>query len=67
MIGTLKQVAYRYEWAYMRDISLIERSARQHEAIIAALREQNLELVEEQLAAHWQAGMNTLLEQLDWL
>ena len=67
MIETLKQVVYRYEWVYMRDVALVEASVQQHEAIMTALQEQTLEQAGEQLEAHWRFGMDMLLRQLDWL
>lgn len=67
MINSLKQVAYRYEWAYMREAALVETSVQQHEAITMALKEHNLEQAVEQLEAHWHFGMEALLHRLDWL
>lgn len=67
MINSLKQVAYRYEWAYMRDTALVETSVQQHEAVMAALKEHKLEQAVEQLEAHWRFGMEALLHRLDWL
>lgn len=67
LIETLKQVVYRYEWVYMRDIALVDATVGQHEAIMTALREQTLEQAGEHLEANWRFGMETLLRKLDWL
>lgn len=67
MIETLKQVVYRYEWAYMRDGTFVEASVQQHEAMMTTLGKQHVEQAGEQLEAHWCFGMETLLRQLDWL
>jgi DNA-binding GntR family transcriptional regulator len=67
MIDSLKQVAYRYEWAYMRDTALVETSVQQHEVVMVALKEHNLERAVEQLEVHWHFGMDALLRRLDWL
>jgi len=67
MIDALKRVAYRYEWAYMHDATLIEASVQQHEAIMAAIKKQDLEQAIELLEAHWCSGMEALLNCLDWL
>lgn len=67
MIATLKKVAYRYEWAYMRETSLVATSVEQHRAIIEALEGRDLTRAISLLEDNWRFGMNALLQQLDWL
>jgi DNA-binding GntR family transcriptional regulator len=67
MIASLKKVAYRYEWAYMRETTLVATSVEQHSAIIDALCKQDLAQAITLLEDNWRFGMNALLQHLDWL
>jgi DNA-binding GntR family transcriptional regulator len=67
MITSLKQVAYRYERAYMRESALVETSVEQHRAISKALHSSDLVQATTLLEQNWRFGMNSLLQQLDWL
>ncbi|PZW24078.1 DNA-binding GntR family transcriptional regulator [Thermosporothrix hazakensis] len=67
LIDAQKQVAYRYEWAFMRETEVIPVSVQQHAEIIEALRQQDLERAVEVLELNWRSGMGMLLQRLDWL
>ncbi len=67
MIASLKQVIYRYEWAYMRNMKLRESSFMQHQEIIKQLAVGEIKQAVMLLEAHWRFGMDALLQQLDWL
>lgn len=67
MITSLKQVAYRYERAYMREAALVETSVEQHRLISDALKQRDLAQAATLLEQNWRFGMNALLQHLDWL
>lgn len=67
MITSLKQVAYRYERAYMREAALVETSVEQHHLISDALKRGDLAEAATLLEQNWLFGMNALLQHLDWL
>ncbi len=67
MITSLKQVAYRYERAYMREAALVETSVEQHRLISDALERGDLAQAATLLEQNWRFGMNALLQHLDWL
>ena len=67
MITSLKQVAYRYERAYMREPALVETSIEQHRMICHALKRGDLAQASSLLEQNWRFGMDALLRHLDWL
>jgi DNA-binding GntR family transcriptional regulator len=67
MITSLKQIAYRYERAYMREATLVETSIEQHRAISKTLHNGDLAQAAALLEQNWRFGMNALLQHLDWL
>ncbi|GHO92560.1 hypothetical protein KSF_026080 [Reticulibacter mediterranei] len=66
MIASLKQVAYRYEWAYMHETVLAAASVEQHRAIMEALSRGDLAQTSALVEENWRFGMNALLQHLDW-
>ncbi len=66
-LASLKDVAFRYEYAYMRAPDLIEVSVAQHRAISRALAARDVARAVALLEAHWQAGMEALLRRVDWV
>jgi DNA-binding GntR family transcriptional regulator len=67
MITSLKQVAYRYERAYMRDAALVETSVEQHRIISDTLNRRDLAQAATLLEQNWRFGMDALLQHLDWM
>jgi DNA-binding GntR family transcriptional regulator len=66
MIASLKQVAYRYEWAYMHETVLAAASVEQHRGIMEALSRGDLAQTSARVEENWRFGMNALLQHLDW-
>jgi DNA-binding GntR family transcriptional regulator len=66
MIASLKQVAYRYEWAYMHETALAAASVEQHCVIMEALSRGDLAQTSALVEENWRFGMNALLQHLDW-
>ncbi len=67
LIASSKQVAYRYEGAYMREATLVATSVEQHRTISEALNRNDLAQAATLLEENWRFGMNALLQHLDWL
>lgn len=67
MLASLKDVASRYEYAYMRAPDLIAVSVAQHRDIGRALAAHDVARAAALLEAHWQAGMEALLRRVDWV
>lgn len=66
MIASLKQVAYRYEWAYMYETALAAASVEQHRTIIEVLSRGDLAQAIKLVEDNWRFGMDALLQHLDW-
>ncbi|MGG1662741.1 GntR family transcriptional regulator [Brevibacillus sp. NRS-1366] len=64
MIGDAKKMIRRYEYTFMWDEDLISRSYLQHQKIISALNQNDIELASQLLETHWRTGMTSLLEQI---
>ena len=64
MISELKRIVHRYEYTFMWDVALIERSVEQHQAVIDALSHNNGKQAEMALQMNWRTGMESLLAQL---
>ena len=64
MIADVKKTIRRYEYSFMWDAELIHRSYVQHQEIIAALEQKDIELASQLLETHWRTGMSSLLEQI---
>ncbi|MFP3390733.1 GntR family transcriptional regulator [Brevibacillus sp. SIMBA_040] len=64
MIADLKKTIRRYEYSFMWDAELIHRSHVQHQEIIAALKQKDIELASQLLETHWRTGMSSLMEQI---
>ena len=65
-IRIYKQTAYRYENAYMLHSNKLDMSVQQHSQIIEAVEGNELSKALDFVEAHWQAGMQELLDWLDW-
>ncbi|MCF8566233.1 GntR family transcriptional regulator [Alicyclobacillus tolerans] len=63
MIAELKQTIRRYEYTFMWDAELIERSIEQHQKVINALSEHDIEQAERALQENWRTGMESLLDR----
>lgn len=63
-IASLKRVVHRYEYAYMRDTGSVPTSVREHEAIIAALRADDLERATAILQSNWSRAARVLMSWL---
>jgi len=61
----LKKRVARYEFAYMKTSGQVSKSTAQHEGIIRALEQGDLDLAVEQLRANWEIGQSYLLAWLD--
>lgn len=64
MIAELKQTIRRYEYTFMWNVELIERSVGQHQKVIEALSKNDIEEAERGLQENWRTGMESLLERL---
>lgn len=64
LIAELKQTIRRYEYTFMWDVVLIERSVGQHQKVINALSKHDIEQAERALQENWRTGMESLLRQL---
>ena len=64
MLGSLRKVIERYERVYMRDVNLVATSVQQHQAILTALAERNLEQAVAAIETNWRFGMESLLLQI---
>ena len=60
----LKLTAYRYEYIYMRDRELITTSVVQHQNIIEAITNKDINTAAEHLETNWQYTMEFLLRKL---
>ncbi len=61
-----RQLILRYETAYMKEKSRMERSGKQHEQIIEALEKKDLSLVVGLVEKNWRQGMDLILDWLEW-
>jgi DNA-binding GntR family transcriptional regulator len=59
-IEVLKGQAYRYEYAYMRDSGRVATSVAQHEQILAALAEGNVDGAVRRLEENWRVSLDFL-------
>lgn len=64
MISELKRIVRRYEYTFMWDVALIERSVEQHQAVIDALSHNDGQHAEMALQMNWRTGMESLLARL---
>jgi len=64
MISALRTAMRRYEYLFMDDTGPIEVSVQQHQQIIAALAERNIESAVQILMENWRVGMELLLVRL---
>jgi DNA-binding GntR family transcriptional regulator len=65
MIADLKEVARRYEFAYMRVPDLVSVSVRDHREVVKAFAEGRVERAAALLEGHWRFSMQALLDQLE--
>lgn len=63
-IAALRLGLKRYETVYMSDIRLIPESVAQHNAIIHALQEHDIDAAVRSLEDNWRFGMEVLLRKM---
>ena len=63
-ISTLRRAIRRYETVYMADTRLLPESAAQHDAVIRALKERDLEAAIQRLEENWRFGMEVLIMKI---
>lgn len=61
LLAPLKRRAHRYELSYLADSKLVQRSAREHAGIHAALARGDNEAAAKKLDAHWRVGVELML------
>lgn len=61
LIEKLRATIQRYEFVFMRDAALVGASVKQHEAVITALRRQDMPGAVAALIENWRAGLRNLL------
>jgi DNA-binding GntR family transcriptional regulator len=64
MIDDLKSIAFRYEYAFMQELELVEKSIREHGEIITTFIEIGPAAAVPFLEKHWESSMNALLARL---
>jgi len=64
-VTALKRLVHRFEHAYMSDSKALHVSSQQHNAIVDALRDGDLESATHALEDNWRHGMDRLLGRLD--
>ncbi|MCP5107685.1 MAG: GntR family transcriptional regulator [bacterium] len=65
MIADLKRIAFRYEYAFMQNLELVETSIKEHKEVAAAFFEKGPGTAVPLLEKHWESSMNALLEKLN--
>ncbi len=65
MIADLKGISFRYEYAYMQNLELVESSIKEHREIAAAFYNQGPGAAVPLLETHWKFSMNALLKKLN--
>ncbi len=65
MIADLKSISFRYEYAYMQNLELVESSIKEHREIAAAFYNKGPDTAVPLLESHWKFSMNALLEKLN--
>jgi DNA-binding GntR family transcriptional regulator len=65
-LSLLRQLVLRYETAYMKEKTRIERSGKQHDQIIDALVKMDLSLAISLVEKNWKQGMDLILDWLEW-
>ena len=64
LITSLRHTIRRYELIYMSDTALLPTSAAQHDAILDALREQDMKTALEAIEANYILGMHVILRKM---
>jgi DNA-binding GntR family transcriptional regulator len=64
MLQTLRRRVLRYEYFHMSDAILVERSARQHDSIVAGLEHQSLDAVCDAIRCNYAEGIAALQSYL---
>ncbi|MCP4154208.1 MAG: GntR family transcriptional regulator [bacterium] len=65
MISDLKSIAFRYEYAFMQNLDLVEQSIAEHRKIIMTFIEEGVGAAIPLLEKHWEFSKNALLEKLE--
>lgn len=65
IIGEMKAVVLRYEYAYMGDADLVRCSHDEHAAVIQALGEKGTDVAADMLVKHWQRSLEGLMDRLE--
>lgn len=64
MIDDLKSIAFRYEYAFMQELELVETSIHEHREIVTTFFEGGPAAAVPFLEKHWEFSMNALLVRL---
>lgn len=65
IIGEMKAVVLRYEYAYMGDVDLVRCSHDEHAAVIQALGNRGTDAAADLLIKHWQRSLDGLMARLE--
>jgi DNA-binding GntR family transcriptional regulator len=65
IIADLKSISFRYEYAYMQNLELVESSIKEHREITAALYNKGPDATVPLLEMHWRFSMKALLKKLN--
>lgn len=61
LIEKLRSMVHRYEFMFMHDSTLVSESVKQHESVMAALRQRDISAAKEALIKNWRSGLSNLL------
>lgn len=65
MVTDLKSIVFRYEYAFMQNLELVETSIDEHREIAATFSKKGAAAAVPLLEKHWESSMNALLEKLN--
>jgi len=65
MIADLKSIVFRYEYAFMQNLELVETSIDEHREIVSMFFKEGPAAAVPLLEKHWESSMNALLEKLN--
>lgn len=65
MVADLKSIVFRYEYAFMQNLELVETSIDEHRGIVNMFFKEGSASAVPLLEEHWEFSMNALLEKLN--
>ncbi len=65
MIADLKSIVFRYEYAFMQNLELVETSIDEHREIVEMFFKKGAAAAVPLIEEHWEFSMNSLLEKLN--